>query len=149
MATQPKRNVSIALWRSLSQRVRLPGSKMKWGLTASALAVALVALGLTATAVKPPVMQASDHDDGDIDTRSRALSLTDLYAFREVDQNPSANSDDLIFVINTNPRSLARQQYFFSTQAQYDLKLSRVGNNDSIPTANPNVTLRFTFSQPY
>ncbi|MBW4657059.1 MAG: DUF4331 domain-containing protein [Drouetiella hepatica Uher 2000/2452] len=148
MATQPKRNISIATGRSLFQRVRLSGSKVKLGLTASALTVALVALGLTATAVKPPAMQASDHDDGDIDTRSRALSLTDLYAFREIDQNPSADANDLIFVINTNPRSLARQQYFFSTQAQYDLKLSRVGNNDSIPTATPNVTLRFTFSQP-
>jgi hypothetical protein len=121
---------------------------MKLGFTASALAVALVALGVTATAVKPPVIQASDHDDGDIDTRSRALSLTDLYAFREIDQNPNANADDLIFAINTNPRSLARQQYFFSNQAQYDLKLSRVSNNDAIPTGNPNITLRFTFSPP-
>jgi hypothetical protein len=148
MATQPKRNISIALWRSLFHRVRVPGGSIKLGLTASALAIALVGLGLTAVAVKPPVIQASDHDDGDIDTRSRALSLTDLYAFREIDQNPSANADDLIFVVNTNPRSLARQQYFFSTQAQYDLKLSRVGNNDAIPTGNPNTILRFTFSQP-
>jgi len=148
MATQPKRNHSIALWRSRFQSVRIPGSKMKLGLTASSLVVALVALGVTATAVKPPVIRASDHDDGDIDTRSRALSLTDLYAFREIDQNPSANADDLIFVMNTNPRSIARQQYFFSTQAQYDFKLSRVSNKDAVPTGNPNITLRFTFSQP-
>jgi Domain of unknown function (DUF4331) len=148
MATQPNRNLPIPRWRSLLQSFRTSKSKMKLGLTASAFVVAIGALGITSTAIQPPVIQASDHDDGDIDTRSRALSLTDLYAFREVDQNPSAKSDDLVFVINTNPRSLARQQYFFSTQAQYDLKLSRVGNNDAIPTGNPNTILRFTFSPP-
>ncbi|HEY9639035.1 MAG TPA: DUF4331 family protein, partial [Coleofasciculaceae cyanobacterium] len=120
MATQPKLNIPIALWRSLRQRGGTPRNKVKLGLMASALAVAIGALGVTATAIQPPVIRASDHDDGDIDVRSRALSLTDLYAFREVDQNPSAKSDDLIFVMNTNPRSVARQQYFFSNQAQYD-----------------------------
>lgn len=142
MAIQPK----------IPKALRLPFGKGRLktglGLAASAVLVAGMALGLTTTLAKPPVVQASDHDDGDIDVRSRALSLTDLYAFREVDQNSSAQSDDLIFVLNTNPRSLARQQYFFSTQAQYDLKISRVSNNDSVPTGNPNLTLRFTFSQP-
>jgi hypothetical protein len=115
--------------------------------TAFACGLALMALGLT-TAVSPSKLQASDHDDGDIDVRSRALSLTDLYVFREQDQNANAAEDDLIFVMNTNPRSLARQQYFFSTEARYEFKITRVGNIDSVPTGSPDTTLRFTFSAP-
>ena len=104
--------------------------------TAFACGVAFIALGLT-TAVSPSKLQASDHDDGDIDVRSRALSLTDLYVFREKDQNSTAADDDLIFVMNTNPRSLARQQYFFSTEARYEFKITRTGNINSVPTGNP------------
>jgi hypothetical protein len=96
----------------------------------------------------PLPLTASDHDDGDIDVRSRALSLTDLYVFREQDQNPAARADDLILVMNTNPRSLARQQYFFSTGARYEFKIARVATNDATPTGMANLTLRFTFSKP-
>jgi Domain of unknown function (DUF4331) len=112
--------------------------------TAFACGIAFMALGLT-TAVNPPKLQASDHDDGDIDVRSRALSLTDLYVFREKDQNPSAADDDLVFIMDTNPRSVARQQYFFSSEARYEFKTTRAGIN-SVPTGNPDTTLRFTFS---
>lgn len=112
--------------------------------TAFACGVAFMALGLT-TAVSLNKLQASDHDDGDIDVRSRALSLTDLYVFREKDQNPTAADDDLIFVMNTNPRSLARQQYFFSTEARYEFKMSRTANINGVPTGNPDMTLRVTF----
>jgi len=115
--------------------------------TAFACGVAFIALGLT-TAVSPNKLQASDHDDGDIDVRSRALSLTDLYVFREKDQNPAAADDDLIFVTNTNPRSLARQQYFFSPEARYEFKTSRTANINGVPTGNPDMTLRVTFSPP-
>ncbi|MBW4463939.1 MAG: DUF4331 domain-containing protein [Pegethrix bostrychoides GSE-TBD4-15B] len=117
------------------------------GLTAVALSLSLSALGI-ATALQPQTIQASDHDDGDIDVRSRSLSLTDLYAFRETDLNPAARPDDLIFVMNTNPRSLARQQYFFSSEARYEFRFSRVRNNDATPTATPDTTLRFTFGRP-
>jgi len=104
-------------------------------------------LGLTST-LTPPKLQASDHDDGDIDVRSRALSLTDLYVFREIDQNPGAGQGDLILVMNTNPRSLARQQYYFSNNAQYDINIGRVANVDGAATGTPDLTLRFTFSEP-
>ena len=117
------------------------------GLAAVALSLSLTALGV-ATVLQPQPTQASDHDDGDIDLRSRALSLTDLYVFRETDLNPAARADDLVFVMNTNPRSLARQQYFFSSEARYEFRVSRVSNNDSTPTATPDVTLRFTFGPP-
>ena len=95
-----------------------------------------------------PHALASDHDDGEIDLKGRSLNLTDLYVFREGDQNPNASKQDLVLIMNTNPRSLARQQYFFSTKARYEFKIARVQDNDATPTGKPEVTLRFEFGQP-
>jgi len=94
---------------------------------------------------------ASDHDDGETDTKTRNLGLTDLYVFRESEQNPGASSNDLIFVMNTNPRSVARQQYFFNPNAQYEFRIARVGtqaDNNRTPTGETDITLRFEFSPP-
>ena len=91
---------------------------------------------------------ASDHDDGVVDTKGQNLNLTDLYVFREGDQNPRASQDDLVFIMNTNPRSVARQQYFFSNRARYEFKVARVNDNDATPTGKPDVTLRFEFDAP-
>jgi Domain of unknown function (DUF4331) len=91
---------------------------------------------------------ASDHDDGEADTKARSLNLTDLYAFREQDQNPNAAPGDLVLVMNTNPRSVARQQYFFSTNARYEFKLTRVANKDAAPTGQEDIILRFEFAPP-
>jgi hypothetical protein len=146
MTTDPKNILRLAL-RQFALKAKQVGMKKTVGLSAFALLLALTSLGLTST-VSPPRLQASDHDDGDIDVRSRALSLTDLYVFREKDQNPAARENDLVFVMNTNPRSLARQQYFFSNQARYEFKISRVNNINGVPTGNPDLTLRFTFSPP-
>ncbi len=112
--------------------------------------VSLLALGLTvglATLV-PKYVTASDHDDGEVDTKGRNVNLTDLYVFREQDQNPNAGKDDLIFIMNTNPRSLARQQYYFSTNALYEFKVSRVVNKDATPNGKEDAILRFQFSPP-
>jgi hypothetical protein len=108
--------------------------------------VSIAAL-LVATSL-PQALLASDHDDGETDTKGRNLSLTDLYAFRDKDQNPASNSDDLVLVMNTNPRSVARQQYFFSTNARYEFKLTRVADKDATPTGQEDVTLRFEFAAP-
>jgi Domain of unknown function (DUF4331) len=102
---------------------------------------------LVATSL-PKSLMASDHDDGEVDTKGRNLSLTDLYAFREKDQNPNASEEDLVLVMNTNPRSVARQQYFFSTNARYEFKLTRVADKDATPTGQEDVTLRFEFAAP-
>jgi hypothetical protein len=113
------------------------------------IGLSLLALGLvTATAIIPSSITASDHDDGEVDTKGRNLSLTDLYVFREKDQNPNASDKDLVFVMNTNPRSLPSQQYYFSTNAAYDFHVSRVRNNDATPTGADDVVLRFQFSAP-
>ncbi|MBD2496125.1 DUF4331 domain-containing protein [Nostoc sp. FACHB-280] len=114
------------------------------------IGVSLLALGLTVgwTTLTPKSVTASDHDDGEVDTKGRNLNLTDLYVFREQDQNPAARKDDLILVMNTNPRSLARQQYYFSTNALYEFKISRVANRDATPTGREDVILRFQFDEP-
>ncbi|NER23438.1 MAG: DUF4331 domain-containing protein [Symploca sp. SIO1C2] len=92
--------------------------------------------------------QASDHDDGEVDTKGRNLNLTDLYVFREGDQNPQASTDDLVLIMNTNPRSLARQQYYFSTNARYEFHVSPMKDKNAAATGKANVTLRFEFSPP-
>jgi hypothetical protein len=114
-----------------------------------AMGLGLLALSLTATtAISPWYTNASDHDDGEVDTKGRNVSLTDLYVFREKDQRPTASVDDLIFVMNTNPRSLPSQQYYFSTNALYDFNITRVVNKDAAPTGARNVLLRFRFTAP-
>ncbi|PPS41041.1 hypothetical protein B1A85_19085 [Chroococcidiopsis sp. TS-821] len=96
----------------------------------------------------PQYIEASDHDDGEVDTKGRNVNLTDLYVFREQDQNPTTGPNNLIFVMNTNPRSLARQQYFFSNTARYEFKVTRVTDRNATPTGIPNLILRFEFDAP-
>lgn len=103
----------------------------------------LVANGLVSQS-----LVASDHDDGETDTKARNMNITDLYAFREVDQNPNASANDLILVLNTNPRSVARQQYFFSPNARYEFRISRVANNENVATGQTDIGLRFEFTPP-
>ena len=103
---------------------------------------------LLSAVVLPQYLIASDHDDGEYDGKGRNLNLTDLYAFREKDQNQGAADGDLVLIMNSNPRSIARQQYFFSTNARYEFKLTRVANKDATPTGEEDVTLRFEFAPP-
>ncbi|MDJ0705295.1 MAG: DUF4331 domain-containing protein [Leptolyngbyaceae cyanobacterium MO_188.B28] len=93
-------------------------------------------------------LQASDHDDGEVDTKGRNLNLTDLYVFREQDQNPHASANNLVLIMNTNPRSVARQQYYFSTNARYEFHISQRPDKNAPVTGKADVTLRFEFSPP-
>ena len=70
---------------------------------------ALAVLALAALVVSPRLLVASNHDDGEIDMKGRALHTTDFFVFRDQDQNPGAASGDLVFIMNVNPRSLPRQ----------------------------------------
>jgi hypothetical protein len=113
------------------------------------LGLGVVSLGLVGSiALTPQFLNASDHDDGETDVKSRNTNLTDLYVFREGDQNPSAPTDQLIFVMNTNPRSLARQQYYFNSTARYDFNVSQVLDRNVSPTGQQNLILRFNFDPP-
>ncbi len=97
----------------------------------------------------PALSWASDHDDGENDVKARALNLTDLYVFREGDQTGNgADNANLILIMNTNPRSLARQQYYFSTQARYEFHVTRRSGPNEPVTGGDDVILRFTFGAP-
>jgi Domain of unknown function (DUF4331) len=96
----------------------------------------------------PGIIAASDHDDGEVDIKGRAVNLTDLYVYREKDQNSSAADGDLVFTMNTNPRSVARYQYYFSTTALYQFHITQVGDVNSTPTGRADIILRFAFSPP-
>src|SRR5687767_5865170 len=101
----------------------------------AAFTVALLAGGIGWVA-----LQASDHDDGETDRKARSLNLTDLYVFRENDQDSGAAAGSLVFVMNTNPRSVARQQYYFSTNARYEFHLTQRMNQTAPVTGADDVT---------
>lgn len=109
-------------------------------LAGAVLALGAVGAGFYAT--------ASDHDDGENDMKARSLNITDLYVFREQDQKPGAPAGNVVFVMNTNPRSLARQQYYFSTGARYEVKFSRVQDKDAMATGEADGFFRFEFGKP-
>jgi hypothetical protein len=112
----------------------------------SYLLLVSVIIGIFAS---PALTRASDHDDGENDVKARSLNLTDLYVFREGDQTGNAaDNANLILVMNTNPRSLARQQYYFSTQARYEFHVTRRSGPNETVTGGDDVILRFTFGEP-
>ncbi len=53
---------------------------------------ALALLALAALIITPRLLVASNHDDGEIDLKGRALHTTDFFVFREADQNPGAGA---------------------------------------------------------
>ncbi|UNU23825.1 DUF4331 domain-containing protein [Microcoleus vaginatus] len=110
--------------------------------TILAIEVALIAL------LTPGIIVASDHDDGEVDIKGRAVNLTDVFVYREKDQNPGAAEGDLVFTMNSNPRSVARFQYYFSTTALYQFHITQVGDVNSTPTGRSDIILRFAFSPP-
>lgn len=111
--------------------------------------LASLVVALLAGAIGWIGVRASDHDDGENDQKSRALNLTDLYVFREGDQTGvPGDNQNLIFVMNVNPRSVARQQYFWSTNAFYEFHVTRrTAKTDSVTGAD-DVLLRFQFGAP-
>jgi hypothetical protein len=127
---------------------QLPRRGVKMNLKKT-IGLSVLALGLALGAASvPQYLKASDHDDGETELKGRNLNLTDLFVFREQDQNPGAAAGDLVFVMNTNPRSLPRQQYYFSNRARYEFKVTRVTANNATPTGVPDMVLRFEFSAP-
>ena len=111
-------------------------------------ALAALAVALLAGAIGWVAVRASDHDDGETDRKSRSLNLTDLYVFRENDQDSGAAAGNLVLIMNTNPRSVARQQYYFSTNARYEFHLTQRVDKFAAVTGADDVTLRFEFDAP-
>ncbi len=109
-----------------------------------------IVVGITLSLSSVLMTKASDHDDGEMEQKGRALNLTDLYVFREDWQDQNGSPSNLVLVMNTNPRSLARQQYHFSSQARYEFHLSRVSAADKSarPTGKEDVVMRLEFGAP-
>src|ERR1051326_7178925 len=111
-------------------------------------ALAAVAVALLAGAIGWVGLRASDHDDGETDKKARSLNLTDLYVFRENDQDSGAAAGSLALIMCTNPRSVARQQYYFSSNARYEFHLTQRASKTAPVTGADDVTLRFEFGPP-
>jgi hypothetical protein len=106
--------------------------------------VALVAaIAVVAVAYQPEQVEASDHDDGETDFKARALNLTDHFAFK----SPAA-PDELALVMYFNPRSLPGRQYFMSSNARYELHVSKVAARADAPTAKEDFIFRFEAGAP-
>lgn len=91
----------------------------------------------------------SDHDDGETDGKGRNQNITDVYAFREDSQTGnSADSGNLILIMNTNPRSLPEQQYYFSAKSVYEFHIGRAAKKTAPPTGADDVQVQVRFSRP-
>lgn len=119
------------------------GGKLLFALVScSALVLFMISAGPTG------LVHASDHDDGETELKGRSLNITDIYFFKEIDQDPTAPDTSMIVIMNVNPRSVARQSYVFSNQARYEMKFTRVGTDSSTaPTGREDVVLRFAFGE--
>lgn len=93
-------------------------------------------------------VRASDHDDGTQGTKIKNHGLTDLYVFREKDQNPAASGDDMIFIMNANPRSEGGKDYYYATDARYEFHVSTAASNAATPTGEDDLLMRFEFGAP-
>src|SRR5256712_1824376 len=115
--------------------------------------VALAIVAVAAILVVPGLLVASDHDAVQTVMKGSNVNLTDLYAFREGDQTGNfAQNSNLVVVMNTKPRFVARQQYYFSARASYEFRIERAVSNTAAPTAaglsRPDIILRFEFGEP-
>jgi hypothetical protein len=72
---------------------------------------------------------ASDHDDGETDIKARALNLSDHFAFKS-----PGDATKLSLIMYFNPRSLPGKQYLLSTNARYELHVSKAATRTSAPT---------------
>ena len=89
------------------------------------------------------VGEASDHDDGEHDQKPRAHNLTDHFAFKS-----PANPDELGLIMYFNPRSLPGRQYAMSTNARYELHVSKVADKLAAPTVKDDYVFRFEGQAP-
>lgn len=89
------------------------------------------------------VGEASDHDDGEHDKKPRSLNLTDHFAFKS-----PASPDELGLIMYFNPRSLPGRQYAMSTNARYELHVSKVADKLAAPTVKDDYVFRFEGQAP-
>jgi hypothetical protein len=89
------------------------------------------------------VGEASDHDDGEIDQKGRALNLTDHFAFK----SPSTPTE-LSLIMYFNPRSLPGRQYTMSPGARYELHVAKIGSKTDPASTKDDFVFRFEAEAP-
>lgn len=110
--------------------------RMRTKLVATCSGLALVAaLGITQHRV-----EASDHDDGDIDLKGRALNLTDHYAFK--------SGTNLTLIMYVNPRSLPGRQYYLSENARYEFHVTKVASRGAASNTTEDYIFRIEAGAP-
>ncbi len=102
-----------------------------------------LAAAIAVTAVAGRSGYASDHDDGEIDLKARALNLTDHFAFKS-----PGDPTQISMIMYFNPRSLPGKQYFLSTKARYELHMSKVASRTAAPTNKDDFLFRFEAGAP-
>ncbi len=90
------------------------------------------------------LVEASDHDDGDNDLKSRALNLTDHYAFR----SGTGATAELALIMYVNPRSLPGRQYYLSENARYEFHVTRATARNSAANVTENFIFRIEAGAP-
>ncbi len=114
-------------------------------LTKVKVSLALIAL------INPVIGFASDHDDGITPIKTRHRNITDIYAFREDNQTGDASDkENLIVIMNSNPRSPGGKQEYFDPKARYEINFSQLAASQKnvTPTGHHDLRLSFSFSKP-
>ncbi|MBC7714867.1 MAG: DUF4331 family protein [Rhizobacter sp.] len=96
-------------------------------------------------------LHASDHDDGVTSIKPASRNLTDLYVFREDQQTGvTTDSQNMILIMNSNPRSPAGIQRYFSTNSTYEFHITALSADEknSAPTGRDDQIIQFKFSEP-
>lgn len=109
------------------------------------LAVMTSLIAVAGLATTNQTVEASDHDDGENDTKPRSLNLTDHFTFKSTDP---ATPGDLSMIQYFNPRSLPGKQYFLNTNARYEIHVSNVASKTAAPTGAENFVFRFEAAAP-
>ena len=109
------------------------------------LAVMTSLIAVAGVATTNQTVEASDHDDGENDTKPRSLNLTDHFAFKSTDP---ATPGDLSMIQYFNPRSLPGKQYFMNTNARDGRHVCNGASKTAAPTGAENFVFRFEAAAP-
>lgn len=107
---------------------------------------ALKVTALIAVLVSPTMALGSDHDDGVSPLKPRNRNITDVYAFREDNQTGnSGDAENLIVIMNSNPRAPGGRQEYFDSQAKYEINFSTLAGSAKNQTPNGQRDFQFSF----
>ena len=107
------------------------------------VSVVSLLIGVAVVATTYQRGEASDHDDGEQDDKSRALNLSDHFAFKS-----PGTPTELSIITYFNPRSLPGRQYFMSTNARYEQHITKISARADAATGKDDFVFRFEAGAP-